>query len=336
MKKFFIISLSLILISQCLAAQDKNVPRRIYLWDVTLSMKGYNGKPDIYDDVVKYLERSINEIQDESTEVYILPFQEDVLDTWSANCSVEGKKSLIEKVKGYKNDKVTNTNITRPIQYVKEHIISDAKRPSTFFWILTDGAQSNNFGGIKALSEELCRWPGFAVEHKAHLVYVMLTNEAENEARSIIPEDNKGTITPVGPNESLWDQISIKCKEQVSVNLKDDKTISVPISNESSIAIPSGIKVQYVSQQDSLVNQIIGQSEIIDGVITFAADFGAPYDSLKATLPEEYLVPLQFQIINSEEVKQSKKLNVVFSQSTTVVRILNKPEKTLKISLKKK
>lgn len=332
MKKFFFISLSLILLSQCLAAQDKNVPRRIYLWDVTLSMKGYGGKPDIYDDVVKYLERSINEIQDESTEVYILPFQEDVLDTWSANCSVEGKKSLIEKVKGYKNDKVTNTNITRPIQYVKEHIISDAKRSSTFFCILTDGAQSNNFGGVKALSDELCRWPGFAVEHKAHLMYVMLTNEAE----LIIPQDNNGTITPIGPNESLWDQISIKCKEQVSINLKDDKTISVPISNESSIPVPPGIKVKYMFQQDSLVNLISGESEIIDGVISCAAAFDSPYDSLKAILPEEYLVPLQFQIINSEEVKQSKKLNVVFSQSTTVVRILNKPEKTLKISLKKK
>lgn len=335
MKKVFFISLSLILISQCLAAQDKNVPRRIYLWDVTLSMKGYNGAPDIYDDVVKYLERSINEIQDESTEVYILPFQEDVLDTWSANCSVEGKKSLIEKVKGYKNDKVTKTNITKPIQYVKEHIISDAKRPSTYFCILTDGGQSSSLGGASALYDELCRWPGFAVEHKAHLVYVMLTDGAKEDAESFIPKDNKGTITPVGPNESLWDQISIKCKEQVSVNLKDDKTISVPISNESSIPIPSGIKVQYVSQQDSLVN-LIGESEIIDGVISFAANFGSSYDSLKVTLPDEYLLPLQFQIINSEEVKQSKKINVVFSQSTTVVRILNKPEKTLKISLKRK
>ena len=34
--------------------------RRIYLWDVTLSMKGYQGRtPDIYDKVITALEKDI-------------------------------------------------------------------------------------------------------------------------------------------------------------------------------------------------------------------------------------------------------------------------------------
>ena len=54
--------------------------RRIYLWDVTLSMKGYKERtPDIYDKVITALEKDINSIIDEQTEVWVLPFQTKIL-----------------------------------------------------------------------------------------------------------------------------------------------------------------------------------------------------------------------------------------------------------------
>ena len=50
--------------------------RRIYLWDVTQSMKGYQGKtPNIFDDVVDALEKDINSVKDEQTDIWVLPFQ---------------------------------------------------------------------------------------------------------------------------------------------------------------------------------------------------------------------------------------------------------------------
>ena len=59
--------------------------RRIYLWDVTLSMKGYQERtPDIYDKVITALEKDINSIIDEQTEVWVLPFQTNILERWGA------------------------------------------------------------------------------------------------------------------------------------------------------------------------------------------------------------------------------------------------------------
>ena len=55
--------------------------RRIYLWDVTLSMKGYQDKtPDIYDEVIDAIEQDVNTLNDENTEIWVIPFQNKILD----------------------------------------------------------------------------------------------------------------------------------------------------------------------------------------------------------------------------------------------------------------
>ena len=60
MKKFILILFAFIFFLQS-NAQNKT-ERRIYIWDVTLSMKGFLGKtPDIYNKIVKFLENEINE-----------------------------------------------------------------------------------------------------------------------------------------------------------------------------------------------------------------------------------------------------------------------------------
>ena len=64
------------------------VDRRIYLWDVTLSMQGYQGKtPDIWDNVTAFLKKDIENISDENTELVILPFQENILADWSCKAT---------------------------------------------------------------------------------------------------------------------------------------------------------------------------------------------------------------------------------------------------------
>ena len=52
--KFILKLCLLIFLSQNVFAQQNQFKdeRRIYLWDVTLSLKGFNGSPDIYDKVV--------------------------------------------------------------------------------------------------------------------------------------------------------------------------------------------------------------------------------------------------------------------------------------------
>ena len=74
--------------------------RRIYLWDVTLSMKGVGRQPtpNIFDKVVDALEKDINSINDEQTEILVLPFQTSILDCWKTLATSTGKKSLIDKL----------------------------------------------------------------------------------------------------------------------------------------------------------------------------------------------------------------------------------------------
>ena len=70
--------------------------RHIYLWDVTLSTKGegVGNPPNIYNDVVKFLSTQINNIVDPNTEIYVLPFQTDILEHWYAKANEKGRFTM--------------------------------------------------------------------------------------------------------------------------------------------------------------------------------------------------------------------------------------------------
>ena len=336
MKKTVFLSLWVLLALPSIGQETPKLTQRIYLWDVTLSMKGYpydGTVPDVYDDVVLYLEKCINEVKDESTEIYILPFQERVLDTWSANATIEGKKYLINKIKTYQNNNRTNTNISGPINEVKKNIISKSSDRYTFFALLTDGKQ-NIFGGMQALVDELNSWDQYAFEKHSYLLYVMLTPEAEDTAlTNTLDELNYGE--GVHPNDSQLDVLDLIPESKVKVNLIDDKYIVVPFSNNSSTAIPAGINVRYSTTGAPDGVQLEGNATIENGAIQIKADYGTSVDSLKLTLPDVSTFSLNMEITNKNDIKSRDKKIILLTNSTTQVELINKPEKTLKISIKK-
>ena len=135
--------------------------RRIYLWDVTLSMKGYKGKtPDIYDKVVSALAMDINSIDDEQTEIWVLPFQTSIIERWSANATIFGKKDIIGKIKAFNDTTVTNTNITVPMQDVMKTYIKADKR--NVLILLTDGEQNAKNYPLETLLGVINKWCDFA------------------------------------------------------------------------------------------------------------------------------------------------------------------------------
>ena len=78
--------------------------RMTYLWDVTLSMKGYNGSPNIYDKVVTAMIKDIESITNERTEIVVVPFQNSkYCDVWKEFATPQGKANLKSKIKAYKN-----------------------------------------------------------------------------------------------------------------------------------------------------------------------------------------------------------------------------------------
>jgi hypothetical protein len=329
MRKVLFITIFLGL-AMTMAAQTKS-QRRIYLWDVTLSMKGYEGRtPDIYDEVVKFLEQEINSITDESTEIVVLPFQESILERWREKADVTGKKTIIQKIKNYKNDQVTNTNIVRPIKDVQSEIISPDK--NNILVLLTDGTQSKQFGGKEELIKLIQYWGQYSEKNYAHCLYVMLTPDAipDNDVKEAIEQTkNIDFVTEPGKME----MIDLQPIELVKVNLKDDKVAEITLAYKKSVVLPDNIKVSVIAE-DSVLN--VNQTMVVaDGKITFDLKYKRPYETLKVELSEVTRWPLHLELLNEEEVEKIAGKIVYLTRSDIGLELINKPEKTLKIRIKK-
>ncbi|MDR0939294.1 MAG: hypothetical protein LBN29_08085 [Mediterranea sp.] len=333
MKKIALITL---LLAACVCAlAQPQLQRRIYLWDVTLSMKAYQGRtPDIYDDVVNFLVKEIDGITDESTEIVVLPFQTCVLETWEATATPEGKKRLIKHITDYDNNVPTETNIAGPIQDVQKRFI----RPDKYnvLILLTDGGQSDSFGGKASLLKLLERWGGYANENYAYCLYVMLTEKAKEEAGEEIinlaarPGDNLEIVDSPGQMEL----IDLRPEDLVYANLKDDKTANIPLIYRKSISFPDGVEVRVVAE-DSVMN--VNQTVVVkDGKVTFDLVYKQPYEELKVLLPEVTSLPIRVELANQDAVKDRSKKILYLTKDNLELRLINKPEKTLKISIIKK
>jgi hypothetical protein len=286
-------------------------------------MKGYNGAPDIYNSVVNFLEREINSITDASTEIIVCPFQESILETWTAMASEPGKKGIIQKIKSYTNDKVTNTNIAGPIEEVKAKNISDDKQ--NLLVILTDGKQSDNFGGNPKLLEVIKGWQIYSKIHDAYALYVMLTKESINPPviDAIEKTDNIDVVTEPGQKE----YINLRPQELITANIKDN-TATIPLIYNSSTPLPNNIKVR-VSSNDSVLN--INQEVIIQNKqIVFDLKYAQPYEALKTVLAAKTLIPLKIELTNKNELQAIVQL----TPEKIDLELVNKPEKILKIKIK--
>lgn len=307
--------------------------RRIYLWDVTLSMKGYQDKtPNIYDKVITALEKDINSILDEQTEIWVLPFQTKILDKWNVKATSEGKKELIGKIENFKNDDVTNTNITIPITEVMNTLIDVNKR--NVLILLTDGNQNANGYPLETLLDIIHKWCSFAERHDAYAFYVMLTQFATNEKlieaidgtcrmHKILPKDN-------GDIEINF--VELLPQDNYKYNIKDDagKKLTISIDCKKRVAIPENLKVHCYCEDNPYIgiDQLV---EIKNGQLELDLIQKQSYDSLKLALPQDYneKIMLHFEIDNEELYPLVSLLNEACS-----LELINKPEKILKVYVK--
>jgi hypothetical protein len=325
MKNTLLILFSFIFFLQSNAQSKSN--RRIYLWDVTLSMKGYQGNTaDIYDKIVKFLENEINSISDESTEIVVCPFQETILDTWKANASDAGKQTIIDKIKAYNNPKVTGTNIVVPIQSAQNKLIKPDKH--NLLILLTDGKQT---GGNDSLLQLISKWEKYANINDAFALYVMLTEEAicQDIIDTIKKTDNIEVVTKPGQAA----MIDLQPSNPIKVNLKNDKTATISFNYKKGVILPSNINIQVYSNNQCLtINQ---KTTLKDSKISFTINYKKDYNTLKIQLAETTKIPLKISIDNRDELKEAGKI-VYLTKENLTLELINKPEKTLKISIKKK
>lgn len=153
--------------------------RYIYLWDVTLSMKGYGGAPNIWKEVTDNIINDISNNLPNSprNEIVVIPFQTDFYcQPWRQRGDAQGKAELIRRIREFDTDKVSNTDIGRPLMRVIDEILAPDK--IDVMKLLTDGKTQNE----AALKAALNHWCAEAQHKDAYGYYIMLTDNAADEA----------------------------------------------------------------------------------------------------------------------------------------------------------
>lgn len=305
------------------SAQDFKENKIIYLWDVTLSMKGYNGSPDIYDKVKEALVLSIEDIEDESSTVTVIPFQDKILDTWSYQAGKTGKKLLVDKINKLDNNNITNTNICNAWDYTLEEVIDPQK--SNFICLLTDG--TDNVMGTDELCERIIAWCQSAKANNAHAAYVMLTEAAQNESiRKAIRESCNFDLVELEQNNIVFPTFFRPAANTVAKELKQlkqDEEIRFTLNSQVKGKKITDLKLTLAHNDYFTLEE--GSITCTDNVCTFRLNNRMSFERLHQILPKIKNLPLTVESADKYQVINFNEINI---------QIINYPEKTLHIHVK--
>ncbi len=322
---------------------DVQINRRIYVWDVTKSMQGhdsqtqkYNSDIDVWDNVVSFLKKDIENITDTSTELVMLPFQEDILDHWMVKATIEGKSELIHKINESKKrfQNLSNTNIVTPFTKAKNEYVNP--QFNNLIILLTDGRQSNKFGGQTAWLKLLSTWQSFAKNNNAYLIYFMVTEAAEDD-NIIDILGHKQYSDIVTPSSNIPEFIDITPIKQINFNIKDDQEAGIYIPLEKSkkgITLAKGIRFSIKSDPCSKIH-IDQEVEVENDMLHFKLPYS--FEKLKTILDTEEMahIPLTLELLNQNDIQQNYQQKIFLKRNTTDLVLINKIEKVLKISIKR-
>jgi hypothetical protein len=343
MRKVLFITILLGLVTT-IAAQTKS-QRRIYLWDVTLSMKGktypngrldsevYDSEKNIYNDVRGFLVNEIKNIEN-GTEIIVLPFQEEAklsFDPWIVQANENGKRNIIQKIVDYKNDSRTGTDIVGVIRFAKENLVKNGKENTLI--LLTDGTQSRNLsGGDDALIELIKDWKEYAKANDTRLLYIMLNDKGIPNKKvlgALKKEEDSQTLSIVTDFIILEPSID-------HLNVKDNKGRPVVINfeskNNANPNLPKKMLVNVHSTENPYIHIDQPRLELDKGLkISFRLnDEENVRNKMLGDKVEQYTVNLKIDLLNQKEIQQEGKTVTISPDSIKLV-LINKPVKTLTI-----
>jgi len=286
--------------------------------------------PDVYDKVEDYLIKDINRIANSHTEIVVIPFQEDVLYDHILsvpNSTDEAKKQIIEKIKqtGPSCMKLShfNTNISDPLLYA-QRAYQKSDKVNTLV-LLTDGRQNMN-GGMNALRDAIIGWNNDADEDE-FLIYVLTTENAEQPTSGDLEQV---IYVDTGDFVNQLSLLHLKPTSEIAFNLKDQKSINVSFANNSDVPLPTGAKIRVQSQAGApiAINEVV---ELVNGAICITPDFD--YEALKTQLAEEVSMRLVYSVENNDELKAKQNKKVAIVPAHSQVKLINKKERVLTISV---
>jgi len=315
----------------------------IFIWDVTLSMKGYNDSPNIYNEVVDVMVRTLTNIEADGSSIYIIPFQDKVLKTNVQVANEAGKQAAIDFVENFNNEEVTYTNIC--VAWEKAIQLID-NRNKNFLYLFTDGEQSdlsntNPSYGKNCLNKIIDQYCALINNtQNAYTFYISLNTNLpttlKQKFKTRCPEYLRliegvppTGITGIQPTSNvqvinlLEGDISFTQYFDINGNLPNQFKFDALI-DANNIALPSDIPLKF--------NNAANRS-IINGKTDFTLSLkNAQIERLKKILPEESTVTVIYAKQNLQQLGIDNEI-IEFTPDRVMLKIRNKREKTLKITV---
>lgn len=325
--------------------------RQTYLWDVTLSMQGKAKNPDgtftpnIWNQVKSAIINDIESIQDDRTEIVVIPFQHKALDEWREFATESGKKALISRIEAYRiplytveeGKKVpakgkggtTWTCLYEPLQYVVDKVLSSDK--VDILKLMTDGIPDEHQAEYEAL---LARWCQIAKEKDAYGFYIMLTSQAV-AGRTVLEKINPCRFDPVNVESLGGTNVSLQVlrpQQTIAFNTREDygKDFVIKYAHNGSGDFQQGYKVHVYSETNEYirVNQVVELRE--DYTVTVKAEYLMSQTKMRESLS---IVENEEILLHSEPADGMDELPYLMTRmlpEPTTLEMINKPEKTVK------
>jgi len=203
-------------------AQKQPEERRVYYLDVTGSMKSNK----IWDEVRNNLKKAIDNVQDETTELIVIPFTDNnpgIDRVWKSMATDEGKKYLkdeIDKVRYETSNCLTNLYL--PLNdFCNNHI--DPNKINYMF-LMTDGQDEEDRTQFRSLLQQ---WGGRYGEKHIYGFFVMLHKNAKDQQVEAIISKQKHLwkVETADVNINL-----IRIESDGIFNIRNDEYVKFDIS----------------------------------------------------------------------------------------------------------
>ncbi len=222
--------LCFVLIFPLLAHAQVTKERRVYYLDCTYTMKNPNG---IWDDVRDNLKKAINNVNDETTELIVIPFwnRDEYLTSYSQLATEQGKKELCDKIDKLDCPKKSWTLLSIPLNdfYNNSRIGADADC-ITYMFFMTDGENEDNeeiakFGKVR-FYDSLATWGKRYGDKQVYGFYVMLCDAAKiKKVEDIINQQpHLWKVRTADININI-----IRLNSKAVFNVRNDKYVDIPI-----------------------------------------------------------------------------------------------------------
>lgn len=346
-------------------AQEAPQHRVVYLWDVTYSTHGfryekgretdtvrvkvagkdmpvkcYNKKYDIYDKLINALIESIK-LQNPESEIIVVPFDDKVLDTWRAMGTQEGKQFLIEKINTYYNKEQKYTNIHAAFEYAKNNLFVPKAQYYSDLYVLTDGGHTDEQWPpipLRSVFHDMLRnWCDFAEPNNINGYYYLLTDavyeqdpklkEILNESKCIQPFFG----IPKGGFVAPTNRFVIKGPKNVSLKEQYSQPVKLNVVlNDAERPIQGTEKVHVYASSNPYFE--LDETVIIDGKATIEITLKPKMSlaELQRSMPTDENTVI---VLNFDQEKKETPVNELVNKSCEL-RYVNKPQKTLTISIK--